>query len=154
MTDSDKMMMTSMLSGQEAMSGWLAAFLASDEDWNRLAESIDNCDGKAEEMAKIQLDNLAGDFTMLGSAWDAFQRSFVKGKASEGLRDFIQSVTDTLHQFFLVFLLTVRDNLQYIPNDTKIPVCPIHGVNQRHYSLSHTPIVLTFALLSLNGLLV
>ena len=96
MTDSDKMMMTSMLSGQEAMSGWLAAFLASDEDWNRLAKSIDNCDGKAEEMAKIQLDNLAGDFTMLGSAWDAFQRSFVKGKASEGLRDFIQSITDTV----------------------------------------------------------
>ena len=33
---------------------------------------------------------------MLGSAWDAFQRSFVKGKASEGLRDFVQTITDLI----------------------------------------------------------
>lgn len=69
-------------------------------------------------------------------------------------RQRIQSVTDTLHQFILVFLLSVRDNLQYIPKDTKISVSPIHGVNQRHNSLCYISILLTLALLSLNGLFV
>ena len=47
-------------------------------------------------MAQIQLDNLAGDITLLGSAWDAFQRNLVKGGASESLRGFVQTLTDVI----------------------------------------------------------
>lgn len=96
MTGADKLKMASMLSGQEAMSGWLATFLASEDDWNKIANAIDNCDGAAEKMAKIQLDNLAGDVTLLGSAWDAFQRNLVKGGASESLRGFVQTLTEVI----------------------------------------------------------
>ena len=86
--------MSAMLSGQEGMSGLLAMLVG--EDWDKLVGALDEADGAAERMSKIQLDNLAGDFTLLGSAWDAFQRSFVKGKASEGLRDFVQTTTDLI----------------------------------------------------------
>lgn len=88
--------MAAMLNGQEGMSALLATVLASEKDWNKLANAIDNADGAAERMAEIQLDNLAGSVTLLGSAWDAFQRSFVKGAAGEGLRSFVDSITDSL----------------------------------------------------------
>ena len=88
--------MAAMLNGQEGMSALLATVLASEDDWNKLAKAIDNADGAAERMAEIQLDNLAGSVTLLGSAWDAFQRSFVKGSAGEGLRSFVDSITDSL----------------------------------------------------------
>ena len=107
-TAQDKMMLNTLLEGQEAMSGWMGVMFADEEDWEKMADAMDNCAGKAEEMSKIQLDNLAGDFTMLGSAWDAFQRSFVKGKASEGLRDFIQSVTEMVSKAEKLF----RDGIQ------------------------------------------
>ena len=88
--------MAAMLNGQEGMSALLATVLASENDWNKLANAIDNADGAAEKMSEIQLDNLAGSVTLLGSAWDAFQRSFVKGAAGEGLRSFVDSITDSL----------------------------------------------------------
>ncbi|MBQ7705887.1 MAG: phage tail tape measure protein [Selenomonadaceae bacterium] len=88
--------MAALLNGQEGMSGLLSVLLASEEDFNKLASAIDNADGAAEKMAAIQLDNLAGSITLLGSAWDAFQRSFVKGSAGDGLRSFVDSVTDSL----------------------------------------------------------
>lgn len=96
MSGTEMMKMVAMLSGQEAMSGWLATFLASDEDFEKISNALDNAEGAAERMAEIQLDNLAGSVTLLGSAWDAFQRSFVKGDAGAGLRSFVDSITDSL----------------------------------------------------------
>lgn len=96
MSGTEAMKMTSMLAGQEAMSGWLATFLASDEDFEKLAEALEKAEGASARMAEIRMDNLAGDVTKLGSAWDAFQRSFVKGDASAGLRSFTKAITDTL----------------------------------------------------------
>ena len=93
MTGADMLKMSSMLAGQEAMSGFLAAITG---DWDKLAGAIENAHGKAKEMADIQLDNLAGDLTILGSAWDAFQQSFFEGQAGEGLRNFVQNLTEII----------------------------------------------------------
>ena len=54
------------LAGQEAMSGLLAIVNASDEDFNKLKDSIYNADGAAEMAATMQ-DNLAGQITILKS---------------------------------------------------------------------------------------
>lgn len=56
------------LFGKEAMAGMLAIINASEEDYNKLVESIDNAEGAAERMADTMLDNLAGSFTLLQSA--------------------------------------------------------------------------------------
>ena len=53
--------------GTEAMSGMLAIINASDEDFNKLASAIDNCDGSAQDISDTMQDNLAGDLTELGS---------------------------------------------------------------------------------------
>ena len=93
MTGADKLKLASMFAGQEGMSGFLAAMLG---DWDALAKSIDNAHGAAQGMADTQLNNLAGDVTILGSAWDAFQQDLIEGKASEGLRSFVQTLTEVI----------------------------------------------------------
>lgn len=61
------------LFGKEAMSGMLAIINASDEDFEKLAGSIKECNGSAEEMAQIKLDNMNGQITLMKSAFDALQ---------------------------------------------------------------------------------
>nr|DAO77690.1 MAG TPA: minor tail protein [Caudoviricetes sp.] len=56
------------LFGKEAMSGMLAIITASDSEYNGLASSIDNCDGRASEMASTMQNNLNGQLTALKSA--------------------------------------------------------------------------------------
>lgn len=56
------------LFGKEAMSGMLAIINASDADYEKLAGSIENCDGAAAAMAETMQNNLEGQLTILGSA--------------------------------------------------------------------------------------
>lgn len=58
----------STLFGKEAMSGMLAIINASDEDFNKLTESINNSSGVTQGMADIMNDNAAGAMAMLSSA--------------------------------------------------------------------------------------
>ena len=55
------------IGGQEAMSGLLAIVNASEEDFKKLADSIDNADGSAAEMAATMQNNLSGQLTVLKS---------------------------------------------------------------------------------------
>lgn len=58
----------STLFGKEAMSGMLAIINASDEDFNKLTEAINNSSGTTQEMADVMNDNAAGALAMLSSA--------------------------------------------------------------------------------------
>lgn len=93
MSGADMLKMSSMLAGAEHMGKLLAVMLG---DWDEMAEKMDNAHGTAKEMAETQLDNLAGSFTKLGSAWDAFQQDLFTGTAGDGLRGFVDTVTDVL----------------------------------------------------------
>ncbi len=66
----------STLFGQEAMSGMLAIINASDEDFNKLTNSIYNADGTAAQMAETMQDNLTGQLTILKSALEGLAISF------------------------------------------------------------------------------
>ena len=67
LTQDQKAQMAAALGGQEAMSGLLAIVNASDNDFNKLTDSIANCDGAAAEMADTMNDNLTGQITILKS---------------------------------------------------------------------------------------
>lgn len=56
------------IGGQEAMSGLLAIINASDEDWDKLSKSIDNCNGASQEMAETMMDNLPGAIETMSGA--------------------------------------------------------------------------------------
>lgn len=89
----------SELAGQEGMSGLLAIVNESDDKFDALSKAIDGASGSAEKMAKIRLDNLAGDLTMLSSAWQVFTTNLLGGKTSNGLRSFTQEVTELINRF-------------------------------------------------------
>ena len=56
--------------GKEAMAGALAVINASEEDYNKLSEAINNSEGAAENMAAVMQDNLNGAMTNLKSAFE------------------------------------------------------------------------------------
>lgn len=66
----------STLFGKEAMSGMLAIINASDEDFDKLTNSIYNADGTAAQMAETMQDNLTGQLTILKSALEGLAISF------------------------------------------------------------------------------
>lgn len=66
----------STLFGKEAMSGMLAIINASDEDFDKLTNSIYNADGTAAQMAATMQNNLNGQLTILKSALEGLAISF------------------------------------------------------------------------------
>ncbi len=71
LTEDQKASYAAMIAGQEGMSGLLAIINASDEDYNKLSESIVNCTGASQEMADTMQDNLGGAVTLLKSALES-----------------------------------------------------------------------------------
>jgi hypothetical protein len=68
LTEAEQAEAASAIFGKNAMAGWLAVINASDEDFDKLTSSIDNCDGVAQSMADTMQNNLNGQFTILKSA--------------------------------------------------------------------------------------
>lgn len=71
LTDSEKAQYASMLAGQQGMSGLLAIVNASQKDFNKLTEEINNANGATQEMADIMLDNTAGAIEQLTGALES-----------------------------------------------------------------------------------
>lgn len=97
LTDAQKAEMANSIAGQEAMSGFLAVVNASDEDFAKMTNAVDNSDGAAAKMAKTMNDNAKGALKALKSALeevaitigDTFLNSIVG--AAKGFTTFTQS---------------------------------------------------------------
>lgn len=100
MTEDEKASYAAMLGGQEAMSGLLAIANASDEDFNKLSDAINNAAGSAEKMAGIKMDNLQGTVDELKSGMEGLGITAFE-QASESLKGFAEnaiSVINNLNQ--------------------------------------------------------
>lgn len=75
-TEAERAELAAMLAGKEGMSGLLAIVNAGEEDFSKLTDAIYDADGAAQEMAEIQLDNLAGQLDILKSAVEGFEIEF------------------------------------------------------------------------------
>lgn len=71
LSGAEKTNMAATLGGTEAMSGLLAIVNASDGDYQKLTDSINNCSGAAESMAETMQNNLEGQLTIFRSAREA-----------------------------------------------------------------------------------
>lgn len=67
LSETEKTQIASTIAGKNAMSGFLSIINASDQDFNKLADAIDNSDGAAQKMADTMQDNLGGQVTILKS---------------------------------------------------------------------------------------
>lgn len=65
------------------------------ERWDELGAAIEDSAGSAEKMAQTQLDNLAGDMTLLQSATEGVQIELAAG-ATPALREMVQTGTEGL----------------------------------------------------------
>jgi hypothetical protein len=77
------------------------SFLSLAEGGDQIAEleeQFENAAGAAKEMAEVRLDNLAGDTTKLGSAWEGFLLSIEDGSniINNLVRGFTQAATAVL----------------------------------------------------------
>lgn len=100
MSESEQAANAQALVGQHAMSGFLALINAAPEDIDKLRGSIENCDGRAEEMAKTMEDNLNGQITILKSAVQELEIS-VGNKllpTAKNVINFAQKVVDKLNE--------------------------------------------------------
>ena len=75
LSETEQTAAASTIFGKEAMAGMLAIINASQSDWNKLAEAVDNADGASQRMADTMLDNLSGKFTLFQSALDGVKIS-------------------------------------------------------------------------------
>lgn len=76
MTESEQANAAQALVGKNAMSSFLALMNAAPADIEKLSTAIDDCDGKAEDMANTMQDNLAGQLTILKSQLQELAISF------------------------------------------------------------------------------
>lgn len=95
MTEEQKASYAAMLGGQEAMSGVLAIANASEKDFNKLSKAIDNSKNAAQNMAKVKLDNLKGDVTILKSSMEGLGIT-IFDQVGGNLRGLVGTATDVV----------------------------------------------------------
>lgn len=86
LSETEQTAAASTLFGKEAMSGMLAIINASDSDFKKLTENINNADGAAQSMADTMQDNLQGQITILKSALEGLGIE-IYGSMSEPLSE-------------------------------------------------------------------
>ena len=91
MNDEQKTSVANAIAGTNSQKGLLAILNASEEDYNKLADAIDNASGASKRMADTQLDNLKGSITLLQSAVDGVKISF-----GSRLNHYVRDVADGL----------------------------------------------------------
>ena len=93
--EAQKAAAASAIFGKNAMSGWLAVINSSDEDFDKLAAAIDNCDGSASSMASTMQNNLSGALTIFNSALEGLGIA-IYDKVAGPLTDLVNFGTDLL----------------------------------------------------------
>ena len=68
LSEEEKVANAAVIAGKPGMSGMLAILNATDEEFNNLTQSLDNCSGAAEKMAETMQDNLQGQLEILKSS--------------------------------------------------------------------------------------
>lgn len=97
MTDEEKAANAESIAGKTAMAGLLAIVNASDADYKKLTQEINNAAGATKEMSDIRMDNLEGDITLLQSALQGKGIELYE-EIKEPLRDLVQGATDWLSE--------------------------------------------------------
>lgn len=98
LTEAEKTEVAAKIFGTEAMSGMLAIINTSEEDYNKLTNAINNCDGATAKMAETMQDNLKGKITQLKSALEGAGIA-IGEKLIPALTDIVKGITNTVSSF-------------------------------------------------------
>lgn len=89
MTDEQKAYYSSILAGKTGLSGLMSLLNMSQEEYDELAASIDNCGGVADETAAIMQDNLKNDVEQLMGSLESLAITVMKN-LEPALRQLVQ----------------------------------------------------------------
>ena len=98
LSEAEKASVVSTLASQEGMSGWLAVVNASDDEFNSLANSIDNCDGTSKKMAETMNNTAKGQLTLLKSNLESLGIS-IGDKILPSINEFIEGLNGVVDAF-------------------------------------------------------
>lgn len=98
LTEEQKAQYAAMLAGQEGMSGLLAIVNASDEDFQKLTDEINNANGAAEDMASVMMDNTAGAIEQLKGALES-AGILIGEKLTPYIRQLAEWITGLVEKF-------------------------------------------------------
>lgn len=115
----EKAKYAAMLAGKEGMAGLLTIINATSNDYNDLANAIDNSKDAAKEMAEIQLNNLKGKLTYLKSEVEEVALQFFSvlspsiNKVVDNIRAFVSwlSNLDEKHKELIAKLAIVAASI-------------------------------------------
>lgn len=96
LSDQESIYYSKQIASMRGMSGWLSLMNMSDEEVQKLTESIQNATGAAQTMADTRMGSLAGDVDRLTSAFDILKIAVyddVKGP----MREIVQWVTGAIN---------------------------------------------------------
>lgn len=103
LSETEQTAAASTIFGKESMAGMLAIINASTQDYNKLAEAVNNADGASQDMADTMLDNLKGSFTLMQSAIEGTENAlgerlspYLRGIA-DGIADAMPAVTEKIN---------------------------------------------------------
>ena len=92
LTEAERVQNAVNIAGKLGYSGLLAVLNATDEDYQSLTTSINDCSGAAQKMAEIKMDNLSGQMTLLNSATDALKTTIGEAYDNE-LQGIVKVIT-------------------------------------------------------------
>lgn len=98
MTDEQKAYYSSILAGKTGLSGLMSLLNVSQEEYDELAASIDNCGGVADETASIMQDNLKNDVEQLTGSLESMAITLMKN-LEPFLRKVVQALEDAVNWF-------------------------------------------------------
>lgn len=93
MGSADATQLAQMFGGAEHAHKLLALIMG---DWDDMEKKLTNVEGTAKKMSEDMLDNLAGSFVRLNSAWDAFSQDLFTTTAGDGLRNFVEALAEMI----------------------------------------------------------
>ena len=102
LTEDQKVAYAGMIAGKPGMSGLLAILNATDDEFNSLANAVDNCDGAADRMARTMQDNLKGKVEQLGGALETLGLEFYES-VDNPLKDIVETATEMVEKLSKVF---------------------------------------------------
>ncbi len=97
LSESEKANYAAAIAGQEAMSGLLAIVNASEDDFKKLTNAINNSEGATKEMADTMNNNLKGAVTILKSNMESLGVTIYdkfKGQATKGVNSVTKALSD------------------------------------------------------------
>lgn len=98
LTESEKAKYAATLAGQEGMAGMLSLLNLTEEEYNAIAESMDNAGGVAEETAAIMQDNLQSKIEQLGGSLESLAIKMAS-YVIPYLRQFVEWLTSLVDKF-------------------------------------------------------